>query len=221
MRKRGFTLIEVLLAFFLSMMVIFIAFSILDSSIDQQSEMVDVFERRKGGSKIIAYIRNDLQGIMDLTSMQQASSVQIMVDPAGNAVINFVSSGRQSVNDEGVVSAYNEVGYALKKSKLNNEVYVLYRRQDYFVDDEIFSGGQYELLYEGVKSMTFEWAGEDGEWKEQWTEGCPMQVKLSIALLTQEAMKNIENLPINSEDWDVREFVEVIDIKYKSEYKPK
>jgi len=48
-----------------------------------------------------------------------------------------------------------------------------------------------------------------------------MQVNLSIALLTQEAMKNIENLPINSEDWDVREFVEVIDIKYKSEYKPK
>jgi prepilin-type N-terminal cleavage/methylation domain-containing protein len=213
-RRAAFTLIEVLVAMVLSGMVTVMALVILDSAVDQQKEMVDIIDRRNAGSKIVAYLRKDFQGLMDLTLIGEASSVEIVKDPREQTVVNFISNGRRSVNDEGVVSAYNEVGYALRVGEENNEVYALYRRRDFFVDDELFRGGTYELLADGIKSFKIEFASAQAEWTEEWTEGYPSRVRITLEILSVEAQKNLSDLPISNEDWDTEEYVDVISLKY-------
>lgn len=216
--KKAFTLIEVLLAMFLGMMVLFMSFSLLDMNVDQQHYMDEVIKRRNSSSKIVAYMRKDFQGIMDLSLLGVNSSVEAAKDANGMPVVNFVSSGRQSVNEEGIVAPYSEVGYALKPTVENSEVFALYRRHKFFVDldsQKFHREGEYELLFEGVKSMKVEWINDDNpEWTEEWTQGMPTRVKLTLELLSQIAMENLDDLPPSKEDWDAPEFVEIINIKY-------
>lgn len=62
-------------------------------------------------------------------------------------------SGRLTEKDR--ISPVTEVGYALRHSDTNPGYRELWRREDYFVDDKPAEGGQYSLVYDRVRSLSF------------------------------------------------------------------
>ena len=214
--KQGFTLIEVTVAIAIGSMVMLMVFSLVSNTRTQQQQMDALIKKRNNGSHVVSYIRRDLEGIQDLSLIGGQVSLESVVDPAGQQVLNFISSGRRGVDERGVVSVYNEVGYALKPHVQNPDIFALYRRQDYFIDEEPFRDGDFELLYEYVKSFMVEFQNADGEWSQEWTEpSVPHTLRMTIELLTELGVEEFENLSGNQESWGGRRFVSRICGIYK------
>lgn len=69
--------------------------------------------------------------------------------------IGAEDDGRISEKDR--ISPLTEVGYALRNSDTNPGYRELWRREDYFVDDQPTEGGQYSLVYDRIRSMNFQY----------------------------------------------------------------
>ena len=63
----------------------------------------------------------------------------------------------------------NEIGYQIQPRKDDGPGGILYRRLDYFIDEEPMRGGRLEVLYDHV--VSFQVRFFDGlEWHEDWID---------------------------------------------------
>lgn len=92
------------------------------------------------------------RGSNDTLGGQDADRVNF-VTTRRTRTIGVDESGRLSEKDR--ISPVTEVGYALRHSDTNPGYRELWRREDYFVDDKPSDGGQYSLVYDRVRSLSF------------------------------------------------------------------
>ncbi|HNZ58064.1 MAG TPA: type II secretion system protein GspJ [Syntrophorhabdaceae bacterium] len=177
MNKRGFTLLEALMAVALSsllMLAVYVTYFSVNRSIEAASEEQDVLET---GRILIELIKQDLRGI---TLSGDASFIGKLVKKEGDepvSKLDFVTSSSMGQNPFG----YSEVGYYLIKDLTDK--YVMIRREAKEVKGDPTEGGVFYELTQMVTS--FKLSYYDGfDWQEEWDSKAlgklPKQVRIFI-----------------------------------------
>lgn len=175
--KRGFTLLEALLAVALSsllMLAVYVTYFSINRSIEAASEEQDVLET---GRILLELIKQDLRGI---TILNDASFIGKLIKKEGDepvSKLDFVTSSSMGENPFG----YSEVGYYLIKDL--SDKYVLIRREAKEVKGDPTEGGVFYELTQMVTS--FKLSYYDGfDWLEEWDSRSsgklPKQVRIFI-----------------------------------------
>lgn len=101
--------------------------------------------------------------------------------------IHFVSSIDSKIpeREDGVQSDICEVGYYCRPNPDDSNFLNLYRREDFFLDDQLLKGGTGVLLSSAVQSFVIQYYNGT-EWVDLWEnikdEGLPKGIKVEVAL---------------------------------------
>ena len=175
--KRGFTLLEALLAVALSSLLLLVVYTTYFSiirSIEAASEEQDILET---GRILIEVIKQDLRGIM---VSKDASFIGKLIEQEGEepvSKLDFVTSSSMGSNPFG----YSEVGYYLVKDEAGKRF--LLRREAREVKGDPTEGGVvYELsqMVESFKISFYDGSGWIDEWDSRSSGKLPSQVRISI-----------------------------------------
>jgi len=117
-----------------------------------------------------------------------------------------------SSNEEGIVAPFNEASYALKAHPDNLSLNLLYRRHDWFVDDDMTTGGTWELVSDRVVTLEFTFASEQTEATRAWPDDTvPETVEFYLKVLPPEI--SIEELSLDPESWPTTLITETLDLR--------
>ena len=157
--RRGFTLLEVLVAGTVLAVVVTFVYQVLQNSVRGQDMVREGLRAPKVQNAILAQIFRDFRylywdGFTGDTGFIGESG---MVGGKDADHVDFVTSRPSKLaqleeerSDDPVASPLTEVGYALRVSDENSDYLELYRREDWFVDDNPVRGGKYTLLYDKI-----------------------------------------------------------------------
>lgn len=157
--RRGFTLLEVIVAMTVLTVVVSFVYQVLQNSVRGQDMVREGLRTPKIQNAILGQIFKDFRylywdGFTGDTGFIGESG---MVGGKDADHVDFVTSRpsrmaqleEERVQDP-VPSPLTEVGYALRVSDENSDYLELYRREDWFVDDNPVRGGKYTLVYDKI-----------------------------------------------------------------------
>jgi prepilin-type N-terminal cleavage/methylation domain-containing protein len=203
MRRRGFTLLEVLLTVTITAMMIGIIYGVLVSTLQARQKLEHNAEVDEAGPVLLKLISDDLSAAFVPPVPDQPPPAEGEPAPenpayfagkdnsqgAGEAdEVNFVSS--RDIWDPVTkrVADFCEVGYFLRSNTEDSSMQVLVRREDPYVDDKPASGGTLQEMYKRVKSFKLEyWDGK--EWLSTWGDKddqkktLPQIVKITLVIV--------------------------------------
>jgi len=158
-RRHGFTLLEVMVAMTVLTVVVSFVYQVLQNSVRGQEMVREGLRAPKIQNAILGQIFKDFRylywdGFTGDTGFIGESS---MVGGKDADHVDFVTSRpsrlaqlEEERADDPIPSPLTEVGYALRVSDENSDYLELYRREDWFVDDNPVRGGKYTLVYEKI-----------------------------------------------------------------------
>lgn len=175
--RRGFTLVELMLAVLLLAIMMTVAYGVLVSTVQGQERIEGILASSEVGPAILAQIREDLEGAF-LPPKEGDAEVEYFLalsrsSPGGERDrIDFVTSrlayGSRREDEEPAFHSANEVGYQLRDHPSESGLAILYRREDYFLDAEPLRGGHLIELYDRVTHFDLQfWNGE--RWQAEWS----------------------------------------------------
>ena len=164
--SRGFTLLELMISITILVFLSSIMGQIITGTMRGSDAANEQLRAPKMANAIFQQIFKDFRYIYwgGLTGDAGFRGTNGTLGGQDADVVNFITtrrtrtigvdeSGRLSEKDR--VSPVTEVGYALRHSDSNPAYRELWRREDYFVDDKPTEGGQYSLVYDRVRSLSF------------------------------------------------------------------
>jgi len=194
---RGFTLVELMLAVLLLSIMMSIIYGVVVSTVTAARRVEEITATSEIGPAILTQIRADLEAAF-LPKPDVEYFVATKRGGAGNNRdrIDFVSGvmayGSENEIEEPRFHSVNEVGYQLMESRKNPGYAILYRREDYFIDEDPLKGGHLTELYDRVRSFSLRFR-DDGElWRDDWNsktqKGLPraVEIELKIAVTDRE-----------------------------------
>jgi len=225
--QSGFTLTEVMIATFITTIVMASIYGVLVAIINARERLHEMSLRNHVGPTILSMIDEDLQGLFGFNiygneilvgidkseSGMDADSIDFITTTNSVAVRNF---DRQQ---EGKHSDVCEVGYHLRPSPTNSDFLELWRRESFYVDDEPLKGGTYTKLYDRIKSFNieyFEKLGEDAEPIDEWDayalQRLPRAIRITISLEVQPRQENDQFISSQEEERRTLTFERVISV---------
>ena len=193
--RRGFTLVEIMLAMLLTAIVMSLVYGMVVSTIMAQQRIEQVTRATEIGPAIMSQIRSDLDGAF-LPRQDEEGFVGINSQGSSGDRdrIDFVSTtiayGSEEQSLDPRFHSVNELGYQVRPNPNDTGVGILYRREDYFLDQDPMRGGRLIELYERV--LHFDVRYWDGEiWLEEWNsrnmEGTiPRAVRVELTILVND-----------------------------------
>ena len=176
--KRGFSIIEVLVALLIVGLIMSAIYGALVGTLRTKQVLEEEMGDAKQSSVLFEMIRRDLQAACPLRPGEVLFRCKDgRLTSGGGGKINFLASRwsrfpdektsrrRDRDSDEDPIrSPLCEIGYFLKADERNDERFSLYRREDYFIDDDFEKGGLYLKLSSHIKELTFRfYRGDEGE----------------------------------------------------------
>ncbi len=157
--RRGFTLIEVMVALLILAVVVTFVYQVLQNSVRGQDMVREGLRTPKIQNAILGQIFKDFRylywdgftgdtGFIGETGMVGGKDAD-HVDFVTSRPSRMAQLEEESVHDP-VPSPLTEVGYALRINDDNSDYLELYRREDWFVDDNPVRGGKYTLIYDKI-----------------------------------------------------------------------
>ncbi len=198
-QRSGFSMVEVLVALLIMALMLTSITRMLTTVRTTRDHIHNTQETMMAGPAIMDMVERDLLAIFTLDRPKQLhlrvrNRVELGLDADR---IDFVTTtdGKEweMFEDRAARADLNEVGYVARPNPQYDEFLELYRREDFGVDDEPFSGGRYTFLHDRVMRFSIEVFGEDGvdaELQEEWgvlvgdeeTTGLPAWVRISMTL---------------------------------------
>jgi type II secretion system protein J len=226
--RRGFTLVEVLLTMTIMALMLVAISQMLTAARTTRDVIQNVQETQLAGPAILDMIERDLRGLMTMdlprtSEFRLKNRVVLGYDADGIDFITTTDNVNWTENGDRFVRAdWCEVGYCLRPSPENDDFLELYRREDFGVDSEPFTGGTYTFLHDRVKSFdvrAFAEDGEDAEPIEEWnvdptdpeTQGLPARLEITMTLEIAPRLIR-EQLVIDSKEQRTIEYRRVIRI---------
>jgi prepilin-type N-terminal cleavage/methylation domain-containing protein len=160
-RDAGFTLVELLVAIFLLGTIMTFVYQILWNAVMARDLVTEDLEGPKVETAIFDQIARDLrflyfeQGRLPGDSGFWGRSKQMNGRDIDRLDFLTARTTRVAQLEEATEqpgdSPLTEVGYALRQNEKNPRWFELWRREDYFVDDDPTDGGKYSLVYDKIR----------------------------------------------------------------------
>ena len=205
--QRGMTLIEVTIAIFILSIVVMLMYNVIDGTIRGRDLADKGLTTPKVSNAVLGQIFKDFRYIWwgGLTGDAGFLGKQGNVSGVTCAKVDFITArksrfataveGSNTANQR--ISPLSEVGYALKANEQEGggKWLELWRREDYFVDDDPTKGGTYTLVYDKIRKFEIAYyptpdksrdrEGLD-EWDSRLKHGVPYALLMSIELDVEE-----------------------------------
>lgn len=206
--RAAFTLVEVLVVLLIVSGIMLAMTQLLEAARISRDTIHNIQETQLAGPAIMDLIERDLRALVAYDrppdQLLRIKNRVILGHDADR--IDFLSSTDSVVAteiDRNFLRAdLNEVGYMLRVNPADDEFLELYRREDFFVDEDPFEGGAYTFLHDHVKHFdiqVFEEDGRDAKPIEEWgvredQVGLPKRIEIRLTLeiaprLTQEQVR--------------------------------
>lgn len=192
----GFTLVEVLLAVAIGAMVMLMVTQTFQATLQTQDEIRSLTGSNADAHRILTLFERDLDGLwhhnIKRNQVLIGTNREIRAEEAD--FIDFIST---SDSITGVVDQSNsltypslcEVGYWLKPNDRYADLIELWRREDPLVDNDLRTGGRFQLVSDRLKWFKityFESLGYRTEPRDEWNtseEGrLPRRIKLEFEI---------------------------------------
>lgn len=199
-RRRGFTLVEVLVVLLIMSGLMVAMLQILNAARVSRDTVHNIQETQLAGPAIMDLIERDLRGILvyDRPRDQLLRIEHRVVLGLDADSLDFVTSTESltpeliTQQDRYVRSDFNEVGFRLRPNPEDDNFLEIYRREGFGVDEEPFEGGSFTFLHDRVKRFDIKIYTEDGpdaEPVETWNAGkgdegtgLPMRLEIELVL---------------------------------------
>lgn len=195
MRRRGFTLIEVVVTLAIMGLIMTTVYAVLFGTLRARRNLEVRVMGSRVGPMLLDRIEEDVRRIFLYDLPKDSVLVGVDGKDYGRDAdrILFVARTPSTApvvdGDRAVYADVNEVGYAVTRNPDNPDFMVLWRREDYFVDDEPLAGGRGIPLYDRVTQFDvryYEELGEDAEPLDDWNSeekgGLPKAVEIVLSL---------------------------------------
>ena len=197
---KGFTLVEVLVALFISVLVLTSVLGSLDYTQRAVDAIHNIIETEAAGPRILEQIRRDLGHIVPVDNAEFTAFLGEDDSIAGADAdrMDFIAFGRSTVpfhdltRDEMVWAPINEIGYALRQHPQFPEFLELYRREDFLVDEKPMEEGSFSLLYDRIINFNVVYFAEpelEPAWEDDWNsaerEALPYALEIRMDLEVQ------------------------------------
>jgi len=191
-RRAGFTLIEIFLAISLVAIIMAIAYGMVVSTVQAQERIEETTLGTEIGPVILNQFRQDVESAFVPDKDKDWFLGQDRKGSIGDRdrldlFASIPAFGADDAYAEPRFHNVNEIGYIIDDNRQRPGELVLYRREDYFIDDEPMKGGKMTAVYDRVQAFDVQyWDGE--KWVESWSskasEGkLPVGVRLIMRLL--------------------------------------
>ncbi len=195
--RSGFTIPELLVSITIAALLMVSVFGTLYYTVAARDTIHNLTEAYNAGPAILDRIEQDLKPLWtyDLAGGRILLGRDLTMAGAEADALDFVASVPSAalpLGERRVRSRLCEIGYHLRANPANPDFLELWRREDFFVDDEPFSGGAFELVYDRVRYFNvtyYDRIGPDAEPIEEWateaTGTFPRLVRIDLAVETQ------------------------------------
>ncbi len=155
LRRAGFTLLEMVIVFAMLAAVMAVIFSFNNVVLRNIKEMNIEVKRGREGPAILRVIENDLISAYADGRMEKMFSGE---SGQGSTEIRFVSSRDSQLFLGGVNSDITETGYRISRNRSGGtrELYTLWRREDFSLDENPLEGGVWMVVAENVIDFQME-----------------------------------------------------------------
>ena len=195
--EAGFTLLELLVAIFLLGTILTFVYQILWNAVVNRDRVTEDLEGPKVENAVFDQIARDLrflwyeEGRLPGNAGFWGRSKQINGRDVDRIDFLTTRTSRfallEETNEQPGDSPLTEVGYALRQSEANPRWFELWRREDYFVDDDPTDGGKYTRVYDKIRRFSLRFypppeenQAEGGE--EEWDSKVKKKVPYAIIL---------------------------------------
>lgn len=198
--RKGFTLVELMLAIMILAVMMSIIYGVVVSTVSAARRVEEITAASEIGPAILTRVRSDLEAAF----IPKDGEFFVGSKRPGGGMdrdrIDFISGelayGSENDVEEARFHSINEVGYQVLDNRKDPNVGVLYRREDYFIDAEPLKGGRLTEVYDRVRSFSLRYY--DGEaWRPDWNnqkqKGLPKAVEIEVRILvTDHDNPNVE-----------------------------
>ena len=206
-RSSGFTLIEVLLAVAITAVVMVTVATTFHVMLNARDVVDDLAESTEAGPRILNLIERDLQGIWTWNVKNNAVFRGRDMDVNGRDAdrmdfvtttdaVGFVLDDRNTPRKPTLC----EVGYWFKPNPRYRDVFELWRREDPMLDEDLLTGGTFQLLHDRVKSFKITYfrtlgyeAKEELEWDSSVEDALPKRIKIEFTIERKRSSRNVVN----------------------------
>lgn len=196
--KRQLTLIELLLAITIMAMVMSMIYGMLLSTLKARDQISAYTQANRLGPTILNLITDDLSAMYFYSFKDSFFTGKRNGDLSS---LHFITSIDSKIpeSEDGVQSDICEVGYYCIPNPENRDFLNLYRREDFFLDEEPLKGGTGVLLSSEIRSFLIEFYN-GSEWIEQWDhtqeKKLPKGIRVELVLKapSTEVLEEEENI---------------------------
>jgi prepilin-type N-terminal cleavage/methylation domain-containing protein len=194
----GFTLVEVLLAMMITAMVMASVSTTFLTTLEAREDVASMTESTEAGPRILALLERDLQGLwhhgVKNNAVLRGRNMDIAGTPADRIdfltqtdAIGVVIDGNNTPRRPPVC----EVGYWLKRNENTHDLFELWRREDPMVDNDLLTGGEFQLIHDRIKSFDISYYPPLGaraerdvkmEWNSAEEDSLPRRMKIEFTI---------------------------------------
>ncbi len=180
--RRGFTLIEVIVTLGIVGIMMAAIYECLFKTLQAKRISENAVAGSRVGPLLLDQIERDVKQLFayNIAHGKVLSTKDDRINGMDADRISLVSATQRSTSalvlnrhgsDKVIFSNVNEVGYTLTANKENPDFLVLWRREDFYVDDDPLKGGKAIKLYQRVRGFNIAYYGsleKDAERKDDW-----------------------------------------------------
>jgi prepilin-type N-terminal cleavage/methylation domain-containing protein len=194
-RSAGFTLIELTVAITVLATVVAFVYQILQNSVRGQDLVRVGLKAPKVQNALLSQILRDFRYLYwtDFTGGAGFLGQSRTVASRDGDRVDFVTARRTRIArpDEGEAShdigasPLAEVGYACRANEQHGEWITLWRREDFFVDDDPTAGGVYTMVYDRIRTFSLDYFPNPREHREaertdEWNSAIRKQLPYAV-----------------------------------------
>jgi prepilin-type N-terminal cleavage/methylation domain-containing protein len=200
-RRRGFTLVEVLVAMLLTGLVMSSVMGVLHDAMNSRDMIHNISQFQRSGPMILDIIEADLRAMAPYNVAGRrcffgkkgslrgadADSLDFVVMRSSSVETQFSDAALRE--ERSLQPPFCEVGYHLKPNRREPVFMELWRREDPMLDDDPYRGGSYTKLYDKVTNFKITYFAEPGSsaksedrWSCEEQEFLPQRVQVDLEL---------------------------------------
>lgn len=196
--RRGFTLLEVSVTITIMALMLLFVYQTLSNTIRNSTSLNEDLEGPKVETAILDELIRDLRFVYFRPGQFKADAGFWGRSRTPNGLdgdrVDFITCREsrraelEDTNQAQVSAPLVEVGYACRTSDQYDRMLELWRREDYFTDDDPTDGGKFDLVYDKIRSFDLSYylpgdeRGDDDKGLEEWDTKIQHRLPYAIVL---------------------------------------